>query len=152
MDAVGSERAVLLGLSEGGPMAMLFAATYPERTIALIAYGETPRYAWAPDFPRGDTDEELERSIADDRARWGTNRWADDELRGVASASSQPVNTSWKACPIDGACIASSTTDGFAIRVTAPYAGSATDPRRPPSVSSRRLAIFGLAPSSSCLK
>ena len=53
MDAAGSERAVILGLSEGGPMAMLFAATYPGRTIALVAYGETPRYAWAPRLPVG---------------------------------------------------------------------------------------------------
>ncbi|HET6715177.1 MAG TPA: adenylate/guanylate cyclase domain-containing protein [Actinomycetota bacterium] len=87
MDATDSERAVILGLSEGGPMAMLFAATYPERTIALVAFGETPRYAWAPDFPWGETDEELERFIAEDRARWGTNDWAADELRSWAGRS-----------------------------------------------------------------
>jgi class 3 adenylate cyclase len=39
MDAVGSERAVVFGVSEGGPMSMLFAATYPERTVALVLYG-----------------------------------------------------------------------------------------------------------------
>ena len=39
MDAVGSERAALFGVSEGGPMSALFAATYPERTAALIMYG-----------------------------------------------------------------------------------------------------------------
>jgi pimeloyl-ACP methyl ester carboxylesterase len=44
MDATGSERAVILGLSEGGPMAMLFAATYPERTIALIAHRPVHRH------------------------------------------------------------------------------------------------------------
>jgi class 3 adenylate cyclase len=87
MNAAGSERAVILGLSEGGPMAMLYAATYPERTIALIAYGETPRYAWAPDFPWGDTDEELEAGIADDRARWGSNAWAAEQLRSWAAPS-----------------------------------------------------------------
>ncbi len=42
MDAVGSERAALLGYSEGGPMAALFAATYPERTLALVMYGSFP--------------------------------------------------------------------------------------------------------------
>jgi len=42
LDAVGSERAALLGYSEGGPMAALFAATYPERTMALIMYGTFP--------------------------------------------------------------------------------------------------------------
>lgn len=39
MDAVGSTRAAILGVSEGGPMTLLFAATYPERTAAAILYG-----------------------------------------------------------------------------------------------------------------
>jgi pimeloyl-ACP methyl ester carboxylesterase len=39
MDAVGSPRAALLGMSEGGPMSIVFAATYPQRTSALILYG-----------------------------------------------------------------------------------------------------------------
>jgi pimeloyl-ACP methyl ester carboxylesterase len=43
MDAVGSERAALMGVSEGGPMSALFAATYPERTAALILYGSFAR-------------------------------------------------------------------------------------------------------------
>jgi pimeloyl-ACP methyl ester carboxylesterase len=44
MDAAGSERAIVYGVSEGGPMAMLFAATYPARTIALILYGTDSDY------------------------------------------------------------------------------------------------------------
>jgi class 3 adenylate cyclase/pimeloyl-ACP methyl ester carboxylesterase len=48
MDAVGSERAALFGYSEGGPMAALFAATYPERTTALIMYGTFVRGAGIP--------------------------------------------------------------------------------------------------------
>jgi pimeloyl-ACP methyl ester carboxylesterase len=54
MDAAGSERAVLVGISEGAPMCILFAATYPERTDALVLYGgmaraiEGPDYPWAP--------------------------------------------------------------------------------------------------------
>src|SRR5919201_4199740 len=39
LDAVGSQRAALLGVSEGGPMCALFAATYPDRTDALVIYG-----------------------------------------------------------------------------------------------------------------
>ena len=39
LDAAGSERAALFGLSEGGPMSLLFAATYPERTTALVMFG-----------------------------------------------------------------------------------------------------------------
>jgi class 3 adenylate cyclase len=53
MDAVGSERAVLFGPSEGGPMAALFAATYPERCVSLILYGSLARWLQADDYPEG---------------------------------------------------------------------------------------------------
>ncbi len=53
MDAVGSERAALLGFSEGGPMSILFAATYPERVWALVLVGSYARVLWAPDYPSG---------------------------------------------------------------------------------------------------
>jgi pimeloyl-ACP methyl ester carboxylesterase len=71
MDAVGVERAAVLGHSEGGAMSGLFAATYPERTRALVMSGSAARTRWAPDYPIGATDdqvEELERSILDN---WG---------------------------------------------------------------------------------
>ena len=80
MDAAGSERAVIFGISEGGPMSALFAATYPARTIALIMYGASPRYAWAPDFPSGYTDEDSERYIEDIRSGWGSREMAADEI------------------------------------------------------------------------
>jgi DNA-binding SARP family transcriptional activator/pimeloyl-ACP methyl ester carboxylesterase len=51
MDAAGSRRAALLGVSEGGPMVSLFAATYPERTAALVAMGAFARRTPAPDYP-----------------------------------------------------------------------------------------------------
>src|SRR5262249_14318264 len=46
MDAAGFERAVLLGYSEGGPMSLLFAATYPDRTTALILHGSFAKVDW----------------------------------------------------------------------------------------------------------
>jgi len=55
MDEVGSKQAALLGISEGGPMSLLFAATYPERTLALVIYGSYARRLWAPDHPYGRT-------------------------------------------------------------------------------------------------
>ena len=58
MDAVGSQRAALFGISEGGPMSVLFAATYPERTTALVLYGSYARRSWAPDHPFGWTEEQ----------------------------------------------------------------------------------------------
>lgn len=51
MDAVGSERAALIGVSEGGPMCSLFAATYPERTTALVMIGTYAKRIWEPDYP-----------------------------------------------------------------------------------------------------
>ena len=72
MEAVGSQRAALFGISEGGPMSALFAATYPERTIALVLYGSFARSAWAPDYPWGRTAEHREARIAAMREAWGT--------------------------------------------------------------------------------
>ena len=72
MDTVGSQRAALLGVSEGGPMSLLFAATYPERTAALMLYGSFARSAWAPDYTWGRTQEEFEALIAGVRETWGT--------------------------------------------------------------------------------
>lgn len=51
MDAVGSERAALFGLSEGAPISVVFAATFPERTQALILFGGCARFIRAPDYP-----------------------------------------------------------------------------------------------------
>jgi pimeloyl-ACP methyl ester carboxylesterase len=69
MDAVGFERAVLLGYSEGGPMSLLFAATYPARTVALILHGSFAKQEWddtfAPQF--AETPEQLEAMIEE---RW----------------------------------------------------------------------------------
>jgi pimeloyl-ACP methyl ester carboxylesterase len=71
LDVVGAERAAVLGHSEGGAMCALFAATYPERAQALVMVGSSARTRWAPDYPLGATDDEideLERLILDD---WG---------------------------------------------------------------------------------
>ena len=71
MDAVGSRQAALLGYSEGGPMACLFAATYPERTLALVLYGSYAKRIWSPDYPWGPTwDERLQFFDFIERA-WG---------------------------------------------------------------------------------
>jgi pimeloyl-ACP methyl ester carboxylesterase len=51
MDAAGSEHAVLMGVSEGAPMCLLFAATHPERTNALVLHGGMARSTEAPDYP-----------------------------------------------------------------------------------------------------
>ena len=70
MDAVGSARASLLGYSEGGPMCMLFAATYPQRVSSLITIGSFPTQRPTADFP-GRTPESLARFIEECEADWG---------------------------------------------------------------------------------
>jgi class 3 adenylate cyclase/esterase/lipase len=57
MDAVGTERAAVFGASEGGNMSMLFAATYPDRTVALCTFGCTAKRVWSPDYPWAPTPE-----------------------------------------------------------------------------------------------
>jgi class 3 adenylate cyclase/pimeloyl-ACP methyl ester carboxylesterase len=58
MDAAGSERAALMGASEGAAMVALFAATYPDRTAALVLQTPMVRGGWAPDYPWGARDED----------------------------------------------------------------------------------------------
>jgi class 3 adenylate cyclase len=70
MDAAESERAAIFGISEGGSMAALFAATHPERTSSLVLYGAWPRVVRAPDFPFGVELEDLEKLIAQ-TDHWG---------------------------------------------------------------------------------
>ena len=77
MDAVGSERATILGVSEGGPLSALFAATYPKRTTALVLCNSFARLAWAADYPWGRTRDEFEARISAIRSAWGTGTfWA----------------------------------------------------------------------------
>jgi pimeloyl-ACP methyl ester carboxylesterase len=71
MDAAGSARAALLGVSEGGPMSVLFAATYPERTAAMIMIAGFPRRTWAPDYPWGPKAEEFESFVEKAVREWG---------------------------------------------------------------------------------
>ncbi len=72
MDAAGSERAVLFGISEGGPMSVLFAATHPERVTDLVLYGAMGRTTEAPDYPWASPAEALRESVAEFIApNWG---------------------------------------------------------------------------------
>jgi pimeloyl-ACP methyl ester carboxylesterase len=72
MDAAGSERAALIGVSEGGPMSMLFAATYPERTQALLLLGAEVKEEKSDDWPWGETTrDEFEDWMRQLPGRWG---------------------------------------------------------------------------------
>ncbi len=71
MDAAASERAVICGISEGGCMSAVFAATYPERTLALVMIGAYARRLWAPDYPWGPTVERRNEFLDEIRGQWG---------------------------------------------------------------------------------
>jgi len=87
MDAAGSERAALVGVSEGGPMSILFAATYPERARALALCGTFPRERWAPDYPFGIRDEEARREDEEIERSWGTPEDAAATAQGLAPSA-----------------------------------------------------------------
>ena len=86
MDAVGSRRAAVVGVSEGGPMSLLFAATYPARVAALALYASLPRFVWAPDFPWGRTRADWDRELEHEVPLWGTVELA-REVRPDADAA-----------------------------------------------------------------
>jgi class 3 adenylate cyclase len=71
MDAAGSKHAALFGVSEGGPMCALFAATYPERVSALIMYGSYAKRVWAREYPWAPTPEERQRWYDQIEQGWG---------------------------------------------------------------------------------
>ena len=73
MDAVGSQRAALVGTSEGGPLSLLFAATLPDRTASLVLVGAEVRERVTADWPWGErTDAQFEQEIAEIARGWGT--------------------------------------------------------------------------------
>ena len=80
MDAVGSKRAAILGVSEGGPMTLLFAATYPERTAAAVLYGTGASYKAADDYPWGYTPEQAAERIRRVTALAGSQEYLDWRL------------------------------------------------------------------------
>jgi class 3 adenylate cyclase len=85
LDAAGSSRAALLGHSEAGNLAVLYAATYPERTIALVTMGIFASRIKSDDYPWAPTVEERERYIADVEENWGT----DADVERLAPSAAQ---------------------------------------------------------------
>ena len=73
MDAVGVERAALYGVSEGGPMSLLFAATYPRRVQALVLQGAFVKRLGSPDYPWGATQEERQAYLNEIEQQWAGN-------------------------------------------------------------------------------
>jgi pimeloyl-ACP methyl ester carboxylesterase len=72
MDAAGSERAALFGVSEGGPMCSVFAASFPQRTSALVMYGSYAKRVWDPEYPWAPKPEERQRWYDLLEQEWGS--------------------------------------------------------------------------------
>jgi class 3 adenylate cyclase/pimeloyl-ACP methyl ester carboxylesterase len=85
MDAVGSERAVLFGLGDSGPLCVLFAATYPERTAGLVLMNSSPRFVRNPELPWLPT-----RAEADLRAREFERGWGDPTFMNKVFLGANP--------------------------------------------------------------
>ncbi len=85
MDAVGSERAALCGVSEGGPMCSLFAATYPEKTLALVMIGTYAKRIRDAEYPWGPTAEQRENFFEVMRQHWGGPVGLEERAPSVAN-------------------------------------------------------------------
>ena len=70
LEAAGSEQAAVFGASEGGSLAVLFAATYPNRTRALVTYGIFAKRVWTPDYPWAPRPEERDAEMERVRLEW----------------------------------------------------------------------------------
>jgi class 3 adenylate cyclase len=81
MDAAGSERAVICGLGESGPLCVLFAATYPDRTSALVLINSMPRFTRAPDMPWLPSRGEMEQRAEAMELHWGETAFQEERLR-----------------------------------------------------------------------
>jgi pimeloyl-ACP methyl ester carboxylesterase len=82
LDAADSERAVLFGTFEAASMCLLFAGTYPERTLGLVLYNPVAKGAWAPDYPWAE--EGGGWDATEWRTTWGTLEFAEQSVRAMA--------------------------------------------------------------------
>jgi pimeloyl-ACP methyl ester carboxylesterase/DNA-binding winged helix-turn-helix (wHTH) protein/class 3 adenylate cyclase len=85
MDAVGSERAALCGVSEGGPMCSLFAATYPEKTSAVVMIGTYAKRIWDPEYPWAPTAEHRQEFYEEMQREWGGPVGLEERAPSVAN-------------------------------------------------------------------
>jgi len=106
MDAVGSERAAIFGASEGGNMSMLFAATHPDRTIALCTFGSTAKRIWSPDYPWAPTVEERSEGFAQVERLWMTGMDWTDVAPSLDPAGLAEISRYYRRCASPGAALA----------------------------------------------
>src|SRR5438105_7173832 len=106
MDAVGSERAAIFGASEGGNMSMLFAATYPDRTIALATFGCTAKRIWSPDYPWAPTWEHRLEAIDEVERHWTTDLDWSSLAPSLDATGIAEISRYYRRCASPGAAVA----------------------------------------------
>jgi class 3 adenylate cyclase len=84
LDAVGAERATLVGLGEGGHTSAVFAAAYPERTEALVLVGTRARVVRTDDYPYGPSEEQWRAELREIRERWGEREYFEAQAREMS--------------------------------------------------------------------
>jgi pimeloyl-ACP methyl ester carboxylesterase len=106
LDAVGSRQATLVGYGGGSHLAMLFAATHPDRTRALVLLRAAARFTAAPDYPWGLAPERVPAYLDDIEHNWGTGaqfaRALDLPSGATCRASSVPPTRVPTGCPGSG--------------------------------------------------
>jgi class 3 adenylate cyclase len=96
LDEVAAQRVVLYGAGEGGALGAFFAATYPDRVLALVAHHPPARVAWAADYPYGLTRDWLEADWTDVTDRWGSYAYAKDMVAGeIPSRAADDTFVHW---------------------------------------------------------
>ncbi len=96
MDAAQSPRAVLVATFEAASIAMVYAATYPERVAGLAVYNPVAKGVRSPDYPWAWSEEEHGRWIEQIRTRWGDREFAAEDLRGYApTVADDPEMQEW---------------------------------------------------------
>jgi class 3 adenylate cyclase len=111
LDAAGSERVALFGTGEGGQICAFFAATYPERTQALILYATPARAVRAVDYPFGPTTEQWHANLREVRERWGERDYFEDQAREALGPAADDEFLGWfvecqRFCASPGAAVA----------------------------------------------
>jgi DNA-binding SARP family transcriptional activator/pimeloyl-ACP methyl ester carboxylesterase len=96
MDAALCPEAAIIGASEAGPLAILLAATHPERVWALVLWGTTARVAWAEDYPFGSPLSELERAVSESERIWTEPGYAEALAHSIGAPDAPELASLWR--------------------------------------------------------
>jgi class 3 adenylate cyclase len=106
LDAVGCEQAVVFGFSEGGLMSVLFAATYPKRTTALVLYGVFAKRIWSPDYPWAPKPQARQHEIEELERNWSERMDLDKLAPSEDDAFKDRLATYFRRSASPGAAVA----------------------------------------------